>query len=115
MALDLTVFVAVAPEYATLSVGEQSRRDTLATVAETEISESIFGSKYDLAIALLTAHWMKQGDMGGAGGLLTQEKVGDLSRTYQQPSLEATDLDSTSYGTQFKRIRRQVLVIPNVY
>ena len=115
MSLDTSVFAAVAPEYSSLDAAGIVRRDVCATVAESEISEAIFLTRYDLAVALLTAHYMKVGDHSGAGGAITMEKVGDLQRQYEPAGLNSTNLDSTAYGKQFKRIRSQVVITANVY
>ncbi len=66
--------------------------------------------------ALLTAHMLStQGKQGGgsAGGPVTQEQVGDLSRSYQSiAEIGSGDavLMTTRYGIDFVALRKETIV-----
>lgn len=113
MALSLTIFNALAPEFSDLDTAGQTRRDILAGVAASQISASIFGTNYDAALALLTAHYLKKNPaVGGSAGFKTGEKVGDISISYENSSKSGSDLSTTSYGEQFIRLRKQSVMTP---
>ena len=112
MSLNVTVFEAVAPEFAGLS--DTSQRDTLATLAENQVSSDIWGNHYDHAVALLTAHMMKLSSTTSSGNQVKMEKVGDVQRTYSVNENETDEMRATKYGREFLRIRKQILKTPFV-
>jgi hypothetical protein len=49
----------------------------------------------------------------GSGGPITQEKVGDLSRSYGTYDLSGSEeLGQTSYGREFLRVRKTLIISP---
>jgi hypothetical protein len=116
MGLNVALFNALAPEYENLDVAGAARRDILSTSAEVEIDEYTFGARYDTALALLTAHYMKQNEHGGYAGFQTGETVGDISQSFQSDNGPGVaDLGSTIYGEQFLRLRKQLVKTPLIY
>jgi hypothetical protein len=110
--MNVSLFNAIAPEYASLGTDEAARRDLIALSAAGEIDAETFGTRYDTALCLLTAHYLKQSEQRGTGGFQTGETVGDLSRSFEKDDFSGTDLGSTSYGEQFLRLRKQLVKSP---
>ena len=102
----------VAPEYASMIDAEL---DVFATEAEIEISETKWGARYPRGVALLTAHLIKvapsNSSESSAVGILNKTKVGNLERGYATKS-DPSGYDRTSYGVEFLRLRKQVLMGP---
>lgn len=84
-------------------------------IATTRVDADTWGANADYARALLTAHMLaKSGGIGGSGGAsggaLTQESVGDLSRSFATvgvPGSGDQELLTTAYGQQFVELRRE--------
>lgn len=94
----------IAPQFSTVI-----NRADFITIAIGRISCTMFGDRYNLAVALRTAHDMtvagvNNGSNGFAyNGLITSEREGDLSRTFGTNGGSAnnySDLLTTSYGNQ---------------
>jgi len=111
MAVNFPLFKKVAPEYSTLTQGSLS---LLIAEVDREVTTSVWGEKAPLASAYLLAHMIKMTERNGRVGGVTSETVGSLSRSYGGLSTISGELDLTSYGTQFKRIRRQLVISPFV-
>jgi len=109
MAIDSTDVINVAPELSSVAV---SRIDDFIAFAEPYINFDLWAEKADFAHALYTAHLLTLSNKGGATNV-TSEKVGDLSRTYADPTAEQ-GLESTAYGTMFVAARRSLLISPIV-
>lgn len=100
----------IAPELAT---EPEARLQTFLDFAALSINSSVWGAKADFAQALLAAHYLTMANRGGAGGALTSEKVGDLSRSYGQ--LEGAELyGATAYGMQYVQLRKTLVITPMV-
>ena len=95
------------------------------TDAEQSVNRTVWGKKADLGIIYLTAHLLAispspdiSGGSGSVGGVVTSEKVGDLSRNYSTTTAPSSAsnaaLSSTRYGLEFIRLRREVLTSPAV-
>lgn len=95
---------------------DDSRINTFISYAENYINSSVFGTKADFARLLYTAHLLTISARGssGASGPLTSEKVGDLQRSYASPGSVTDSLESTSYGLEFLRLRKTLLISPIV-
>lgn len=84
-------------------------------VATLRVPAAVWGPAAKYATALLAAHMLStQGPQGGgpAGGALTQEQVGDLSRSFQAigtPGSGDAELSTTRYGLDFIALRRETL------
>jgi hypothetical protein len=102
-------------EFATVS---DSRIQLFLDEAALSVNVSLWGIKADLGQAYLAAHLLTIDKRGGSGaaGMVTSEKVGDLSRNYAAPNTGALDptLSATSYGIEFLRLRRSILISPMV-
>jgi hypothetical protein len=94
--------IDIAPELATI---EAARINRFISRAALSVNSAVFGNKADLATTYLTAHMLST---GGSRSLISEEKVGNLSRKYARTPGEA-DLESTPYGKAFKRLRREVV------
>lgn len=110
MSLNVSIFEAIAPEFAGLA--NTNQRDLLATYAEVQVSESIWGSRYAYAVALLTAHMMSLYQSGAIAGSVQSEKVGDVQRNYAVPAQDDNSFKSTKFGLEFIRLRKQIISSP---
>jgi hypothetical protein len=116
MALDYDLFRnVVAPEYATKTNEEL---DPFAEQAEIEITDSVWKTRYDRGVALLTAHLIKVSELyqsqGGtsSSGQLVETKVGDLRRKFAENKQSNGSYNLSTYGSEFLRLRKQVLMGP---
>ena len=114
--LNATLFrTVVAPEYAAKTDDEL---EPFAAEAELEIAPSKWGKFEPRALALMTAHLLKMGDISAAkatqssGSRIKKTKVGDLSREYQMSGKNDDSLDLTTYGEELKRLRKRILKGP---
>jgi len=114
MGLNVALFNALAPEFASLSPGDSAKRDLLATLAAGQADAITFGANYDAAIALLTAHFMKRFPTVGATapGFMTSEKVGDLSQARELVMKTGSGYETTAYGEMFLQLRKQLVKSP---
>lgn len=78
--------------------------DLALSLASSQVSQNVFGGDYALALANLAAHLLEMRERDGAGGAVSSEKEGDLSRSYSVSS-GSDKLEATSYGQEFIRIR----------
>jgi hypothetical protein len=121
---------ALAPEFFELATETPAEFDAFIDLAREFVCESKWGTeaKAKKAICLMTAHLMKDMDVGGGAGLsggvtagqIVSEKVGDLSRTYAQGSSSISTsvsdqlLTATKYGKAFLMLRRTLVFTPRV-
>lgn len=99
----------IAPELASES---DARIELFIDLAKLSVNESVWGDKYELGVAVMTAHLMTMANSGGAGvGPVTSEKVGDLSRSYAAGDANDT-LMSTAYGKWFVQLRKELVITP---
>lgn len=110
LSINFKLWNILIPEYASMSKPDVK---TVAGVAALSIKESLWGTdKGNLALIYATAHMIKMGERNGSGGQVTSEKVGDLARTFSANSGSEEYWDSTSYGQEFLRIRKQIVTSP---
>lgn len=107
------ILLDLAPELtpATGDTAASARLDRFITYAEDEVNRALFGTRADKAVALLAAHALTVANRGGENrGQLVSERVGDEAASYAQPPSRADrpvdPLDATSYGMEYKRLRR---------
>lgn len=105
MAID-AVLLDIAPETASVDAAQRSR---VIALAQKHISNAVFGDLTELAVAYLAAHMLTMSKRGGAGGAVTSESEGALSRSYAVPTSTAS-LNATSYGQDYLSIRRAVVL-----
>lgn len=102
MAVDKDYIVDIASEFSSV---DSDRIDRLVTIAALQVPASKWGDVTDYATALLVCHMLKLDAQKGKGAI-TQEQLGDISRSYAAPKSGKDDaLDLTSYGSQFKQLR----------
>lgn len=109
----------IAPEFAGIADVRVAR---FIDRAKLSVNSDIFGRVYDLAVTYLAAHMISISNDPSSGGssisqIVTSEKVGDLSRTYQESDSSTTNpssLSRTRYGDEFLRLRRQCVLSPVV-
>ncbi len=123
MAVDAAFIQMLFPEFAAV---DPSRITAFIGIAQTSMSAGVWGNAYDSGLAYLTAHLLKKSGPGGGvqggtstAGPLTQEKVGELQRTYGTVDLgpmSASDslLTTTAYGMEYLRLRRLIPTTPMV-
>jgi len=91
-----------------------ARVNSLITLS-TEQTGSVFGTRTNDAIALLVLHWLaldarNGGGVGGAGGAITSETEGQLSRSYGGGMINNNnELASTSWGLELLRLRNTMI------
>ena len=81
-----------------------------------ECDYSTYGVNQERAQRYLSAHYLtlikqsKDGESSNASGPMTQDKVGDLQRSYQSNSFnDKSRYDETKYGRIFKQIMRSTV------
>ncbi len=123
MAVDAAYIQMLFPEFAAV---DPSRITAFLGIAQTSMNVAVWGNAYDPGLAYLTAHLLKKSGPGGGvqggtstAGPLTQERVGELSRSYGAVDLgsaSAADalLATTSYGMEYLRLRRLIPTTPMV-
>jgi len=103
-----------------------ARVDTFIAFAELRVNRDQWLDLGDLAVILLTAHMLSVagGANGGTGsgasprGQVTDETVGDLSRSYSDLAGVETittfmsGLGGTSYGLEFLELRKTLVITP---
>lgn len=102
------------------------RLSDFVDLAVLQTSKDAFGTKYQLAIALLVLHWLTLESQGGGSssgsgsgviGGIKSEKEGDLSRSYGSlinPSGKGSDnyFNSTVFGAELLTLRRSCIMMP---
>lgn len=103
----------IAPE---LESETAARLQFFIDFAIQSVNSSVFGDKSDKAVTLLAAHFLTLSNRGGAGGSVTSEKVGDLSRSYSAPSgkIGESELATTAYGQMFLTLLKSLSISPRV-
>ncbi len=125
MAITSANVIAIAPEYA--SPFSTATIDVFIGFAQLQVVNADWGTLTDMATTYLAAHLLAlsypggtpTGASNGPGGPLTQESVGDVSRSFGQASpkdlyVGDVDLMSTGYGRQFLSLRESVGFAPSV-
>lgn len=106
MSLD-QVLLDIAPE---MSDVDSALRLRLIDIASLQVK---FGSSSikELATAYLAAHVYTLSKRRGAGGSVSSESEGDLSRSYSNNSMVGS-LGQTTYGQEFTRLQRMFMFNP---
>ena len=100
----VTEFLVIFPEFSRLP-DPNATVPAVATFVSSDVAEEKFGEDYKRASMLLTAHFLTVQAREGKGPV-TNERVGELSRSYQ--ALNAEDfLKSSAYGLEFIRLARR--------
>jgi hypothetical protein len=96
------------------SLSGDSRLTDMIDLAETKLSEDVYGTQYAYAVALLTLHLYEMGTRDGAAGDITSETEGALSRSYGQSALSSSDnwWSATGWGQELINLTRSLIVFP---
>jgi hypothetical protein len=94
----LTTLEIIAARNPVLSA-DTARRDLLITEAEDQLDEAVYGDKYSRAVALLAMHNYAKDVTAFAGGPVTSETEGRLSRSYGGGDAK-DDWRSTKWGKE---------------
>lgn len=99
------ILLDIAPEYA---IEDSSKLGRFIGYAAEDVNREFFGTRADRATAYLAAHMLaRSAASSSAAGAVTSEKVGDVSVSYAVNSAAgAADLATTSYGSEFVRLRK---------
>jgi hypothetical protein len=108
MVLDINIFRCIAPEFSEVS---NTKLNEITAFVQYQINEDCWSNRAPHGLALLVAHTLTLGERGGTSGSITSEKVGDLARSYSGPTGD-DELDTTSYGKEFKRLRKMLVISP---
>jgi len=87
---------------------------TFADQAALNINCKKWGAKAQQGLIYLTAHTIEMSQRKGKGGLLEKEKVGEIEKEYDLSNTSGKKdvLDFTSWGQEFKRIRKTLQISP---
>lgn len=97
-----------APKFAT-----EERLADLISLAENGLSSSVFGTRYEEALALQVCHWLTKEERRGVGGPVVSEQEGGLARSYgAYLSGDKGDLLSTAWGIELQDLIKSVVVMP---
>lgn len=72
------------------------------------VNETKFGRKHKMAVIFMTCHLLEIDSRNGAGGAIASESVGELSVSYNLGGSGDSELDDTSFGRQFKSLRKTI-------
>ena len=103
MALTITQIITVRSAV----VAAKSDLATMIEYAEEQLDEDCYGDNYANAVALLVLHLYEVNDRGGAGGPVTSEKEGQLSRSFGATAASASYGD-TSWGRELQTLSRSI-------
>lgn len=109
MSFSFTDFQARFPELATV---DESFYNEAKKSAQLSVQTLVWLDKTDEGVKLMTAHIIALSSRGGNAGAVTSEKVGDLERSYGK--VGEGSLQSTSYGQEFDRVMRSLIVSPMI-
>lgn len=100
------VLLDIAPE---MDAVDAALRTRIIDLAKLRVSEKVFGELTELATAYLAAHMLTMRTRSGAGGAVSSESEGSLSRSYTASS-DKSLLASTSYGQEYIALRNTFVV-----
>jgi hypothetical protein len=94
--------------YLTLNFSEfadvdSQRVEDLNPVAELFVDQGVFGDLYKYALTVYIAHLLKLDKQRGKG-MVTEQRVGPVSKSYTSPQAGSSELSLTVYGTMFSRM-----------
>ena len=114
----LAVFRVIAPEFSSMT---DAQVKAIIALYEGFVSKKVFGSKYNLAVAYLTAHMIALNNLytktAGAStdasvAGVKREREGDLEREYAIP--DASDYMSLLYKTYYGRMYLQIMKLCSI-
>ncbi len=101
----------IAPELGDVST---ERLDFFVDIAKLRNDQTVWGQKYDYAVALDACHELTLASRGGYSGPITQAKVGEISAGYGtfQGGQFQNPYETTSYGIMYLNLRKTILITP---
>lgn len=99
-----TDVLLVAPELSSIS---DLQWDFFIAYAYAQMSPNAWGDLLDFGARYLAAHLATVTSRRGNAGGVASESVGSVSRSFAAPS--GSDLNSTSYGSEYQRLARTLL------
>lgn len=115
--IDSTYFLTLFDEFSKVA---KPKIQAYLDIATTRVPSTVWGSNTAYATALLTAHMLtasgRQG-LGSGGGAVTDESVGDLSRSFAtvfEPGSGDAALMTTRYGIDFVELRNETIVTADI-
>jgi hypothetical protein len=100
-----------------ISGTSEASKDIALSIANGRLSQTVFGAKYNNAVALLAAHILSMNSgirSGGTGGAISTKKEGDLSISFGSNAAFDSRLDSTSYGQQLEQLKKECVFAPSI-
>lgn len=113
MNITVVYFLDLFDEFKGIS---KTKLEAYITIASGRVPSTVWGTSSQYATALLTAHMLStSGPQGGgpAGGALTSEQVGDVSRAFDtvfDPSSGDAAMMTTRYGIDFVALRKETII-----
>ena len=92
------------------------KKNKFINMAKNEVNSTIFSDSdtYNLAVAYYACHLLELSSRGGdSKGVLTQEKEGDLSRSYGGSNNPNISMNTTQYLDSYNRLLK--VRVPNFY
>jgi len=109
MSLTTAQYIDIRDPDTYASLVAASRLDNLIEVAAEQLSATVYGDRYELAVALLVLHWEAMRNRGGVGGAVLSERQGQVARQYSGGSGSfgslKNDLEATAWGQELASLR----------
>lgn len=115
--IDVHYFLELFDEFSKVKV---PKIQAYLDIATTRVPSTVWGANTGYATALLTAHMLTasgRGGLGSGGGAVTDESVGDLSRSFAtvfEPGSGDAALMTTRYGIDFVELRNETIITPDI-
>jgi hypothetical protein len=95
---------AIAPELTDTAVPTATQA-LLLQIVDLQVDDDAWSDLADVGRRYLAAHLGSQyASGGGAGGYVTSESLGPMSRSYGMPSGVTGALSTTKYGIEYQRL-----------
>lgn len=104
MAVAWSDVVNLVPEMS--AIASTSAQDALLTFASLQVDPCAWGDLADYGVIYLAAHLAKIGLLRG-GGAVTEQQVGQMSKSYATVQGITGSLGLTSYGAEFEDLARR--------
>jgi hypothetical protein len=96
----LDILHDIAPQFT-----DDTKNARFISYADVQVSECKFGASYQLALAYLAAHLLEISTRsGGMAGFINNIEEGDRTIGFTTINPKDSDLMTTSYGVEFKRL-----------
>lgn len=102
----LQILQDIAPEFVDENIDRLGR---FIEYAKNETNDTAFGTRYDMAVALLAAHKLTIAGRDGMGGAISAIKEGEIMTEFVT-SPDDKNLDTTAYGIELNALRKKCIV-----